>query len=280
MKNTYKNAWNLFEYEFFIFFFLKNAYNNAWNLFVFCFFFIDEGMKFFWLNLKMHAWMHEIWFFCYVLNDVFVNALNFWLNLNFWFEWKCMFEYIKFNFLFLLKSAFMNAWKWNFVNFFEWKCLFECMKFFLSFWFCSFFYFFNLFFLRMYLWIHGTLWILWMKMHLWMYETLWIFWMKICAWMHEFFSFSWMIMHILKHEILFFIFIFLNDNAWNSIFLYVQILKWFYKWFFFSVNFSKTMFQKDMYEFSKREDMYKRYFQWFLNVWKFMYKGIFFNDFF
>jgi len=29
----------------------------------------------------------------------------------------------------------------------------------------------------------------------------------------------------------------------------------------FSMNFSKTMFQKDMYEFSKREGMYKRYFQ-------------------
>jgi len=111
-----------------------------------------------------------------------------------------------------------------------------------------------------------------------MYETLWIFWMKMCAWMHEFFSFS-MIMHILKHKILFFIFIFLNDNAWNFIFLYVQIFKWFYKWFF-SMNFSKTMFQKDMYEFTKIEDMYKRYFQWFSNVWKFMYKGIFFNDFF
>jgi len=48
---------------------------------------------------------------------------------------------------------------------------------------------------------------------------------------------------------------------------------------FFSELF-KDMFQKDMYGFSKREDMYKRYFHWFSNIWKFMYKGIFFNDFF
>jgi len=119
------------------------------------------------------------------------------------------------------------------------------------------------------------------------YECMWIFWIKIHAWMHEFFlflillfflknafmnawnfinflnenvclnawifSFSWMIMHILKHEILFFIFIFLNDNAWNSIFLYVQIFKWFYKWWFFSVNFSKTCFKKICTNFPKEK---------------------------
>ena len=65
--------------------------------------------------------------------------------------------------------------------------------------------------------------------------------------------FSWMIMHILKHEILFFIFIFLNDNAWNSIFLYVQIFKWYYKWWFFSVNFSKTCFKKICTNFPKEK---------------------------
>jgi len=48
---------------------------------------------------------------------------------------------------------------------------------------------------------------------------------------------------------------------------------------FFSVNFSKTMFQKDMYKFSKREGMYKIFFQLFSNVLKFMY-NFFFNYFF
>jgi len=170
----------------------------------------------------------------------------------------------------------MNAW--NFVNFVWIKMLVWVHEILFVFLILFFFYFFYLFFLRMYLWIHGTLWILWMKMHLWMYETLWIFWMKMCAWMHEFFFFLDDNAYIKARNSIF-RFYFLNDNAWNSIFLYVQIFKWFYKWFF-SVNFSKTMFQKDMYEFSKREDMYKRYFQWFSNVWKFMYKGIFFNDFF
>jgi len=40
--------------------------------------------------------------------------------------------------------------------------------------------------------------------------------------------------------------------------------------------FSKTMFQKDVYKFFKREGMYKR----FSDISKFMYKGICFNDFF
>jgi len=48
----------------------------------------------------------------------------------------------------------------------------------------------------------------------------------------------------------------------------------------FSVNFTKTMFQKDMYKFFKREGMFKSYFQWISNVSNFVYKGIFFNDFF
>jgi len=65
-----------------------------------------------------------------------------------------------------------------------------------------------------------------------------------------------MIMHILKHEILFLIFIFSNDNEWNSIFLNDHFdanvcTTFFLKNDFtdddFSVNFSKTMFQKDMY---------------------------------
>jgi len=166
----------------------------------------------------------------------------------------------------------------------------------------------------MHLWMHKTCFFCFIIFEECIYECMWIFWIKIHAWMHEFFllfdfvlfvlknafmnawnfinflnenvclnawifSFSWMIMHILKHEIIFFIFIFLNDNAWNSIFLYVQIFKWFYKWWFFFSELFKDMFQKDMYEFSEREDMYKRYFHWFSNIWKFMYKGIFFNDF-
>jgi len=44
--------------------------------------------------------------------------------------------------------------------------------------------------------------------------------------------------------------------------------------------FFKDNVSKDMYKFSKREGMYKRFFQWFSNVSKFTYKGIFFNGFF
>jgi len=91
------NAWNLFEYELLICFFLKNACKNAWkNLLKFFFDWkcMFECMKF---------------DFLLILNDAFMNAWDFWLNLNFWFEWKCMFECIKFKFLFFFRSAFMNA---------------------------------------------------------------------------------------------------------------------------------------------------------------------------
>jgi len=98
-------------------------------------------------------------------------------------------------------------------------------------------------------------------------------------------------MYVWMHKTLFLIF--LDDNAYinacNSIFfnslsysmlMYLQVFQWFYKLFFLSINFSKTMFQKDMYKFSKTECMNKIFFQWFSNVSKFMYEGIFFNDFF
>jgi len=56
--------------------------------------------KFYWIwILKMHVWMHEIWFFVlFFLNGAFMKEWNFLLNLNFEFKWKCMFEYIKFDF--------------------------------------------------------------------------------------------------------------------------------------------------------------------------------------
>jgi len=165
-------------------------------------------------------------------------------------------------------------------EFFWMKMLVWVYKILLSFWFCSFLLLFlSIFFKNVFM----NTWNFVNFMNENAFMNVWNFMNflneNVClnAWI---FPFSWMIMHILKHKILFFTFIFLNDNAWNSIFLYVQIFKWFYKWWFFSVNFSKTMFQKDMYEFSKREDMYKRYFQLFSNVWRFMSKGIFFNDFF
>jgi len=124
------------------------------------------------------------------------------------------------------------------------------------------------------------------------YEYMWIFWIKIHAWMHEFFllfdfvlfflknafmhvwnfvnflnenvclnawifSFSWMIMHILKHEILFFISIFLNDNAWNSIFLYVQIFNNFTNDDFFQWTFQRHVSKRYVRILQKRRYVQK-----------------------
>ena len=100
-------------------------------------------------------------FFVFFLRCIY-KRMKFLLNLNFEFEWKCMFEYIKFDFfytvwrihlwmheslieygfliwmkmnvwvheiwffLFFLKNAFMNVW--NFCEFYERKCMLECMS--------------------------------------------------------------------------------------------------------------------------------------------------------
>jgi len=96
---------------------------------------------------KMHVRMHEnfvlmkfliefenvcsnAWnlIFCYFLKDAFMNAWIFWLNLNFWFEWKCMFECVKFTFcsfwrvhlwmhkIFWMKNACLSTWNSIFLN--------------------------------------------------------------------------------------------------------------------------------------------------------------------
>jgi len=78
MKFDFESAWNLFEYEFLILFFLKNTYKNALNLF-FCAWCIYEYMKF----------LIEYEF------------------------WKCMFECMKFDFLFFLMHEIFD-WIWIF----------------------------------------------------------------------------------------------------------------------------------------------------------------------
>ena len=127
----------IFSVNFCYLFFLGNAFMYA------CKFWLNmnfencvlQCMKFVWiwtfdlfLFWKMHVRMHEnfvlmkflielghvclnTWnlILCYFLNDAFMNAWSFWWNLNFWFEWRCMFECIKFKSLFFSKSAFMNA---------------------------------------------------------------------------------------------------------------------------------------------------------------------------
>ena len=86
---------------------------------------------FYWIwILKIHVWKYEIWFLFFVLffNGEFMKEWNFLLNLNFEFEWKSMFQYIKFDFFFVLLEECMKVWlNMNFR--FQWKCMFECMKF-------------------------------------------------------------------------------------------------------------------------------------------------------
>jgi len=89
---------------------------------------------FYWIwILKIHVWKYEIWFLFFVLffNGEFMKEWNFLLNLNFEFQWKCMFEYIQFDFFVLLEECIYECMKvWLNMNFrFQWKCMFECMKF-------------------------------------------------------------------------------------------------------------------------------------------------------
>jgi len=128
--------------------------------------------------------------------------------------WKYMFECMKFDFLF-----FVPFFLFFFVVMVHlWKCMFQYIKFDFFFTTC-----------RMHLWIHESLieyeFPISMKMHVWVYE-IWFF----------------ILFEELKHKILFFIFIFSDDNEWNSIFLNdhfdadvctIVFLKWLYKWWFF-----------------------------------------------
>jgi len=112
-------------------------------------FFLDAFMNlwmheiFYWIwILKIHVWMHEIWFFVlcsfFFCNGAFMKEWNFLLNLNFEFEWKCMFQYINFDFfLYYLKNAFMNTWKFDWIwtsDFNENACLSVWNLIFYSFW--------------------------------------------------------------------------------------------------------------------------------------------------
>jgi len=159
--------------------------------FVLCSFFFEwciyERMNFFiksefWIWMKMHVWIRKIWFF--ILFEEFIyECMKVWLNMNFWFEWKCMFECMKFDFLFFLKNAFMNVW--NFCEFYERKCivLYFFKNAFMNAWnfvnslnenaclnaWVLFVFLILFFFLRMYLWMHETLWIFWMKVHVWIH---------------------------------------------------------------------------------------------------------------
>jgi len=99
----------------------------------------------FYLN-KNACLTNKIWFFV-LFEECIYECMKLWLNMNFWFEWKCMFECMKFDFLFFLKSALMNAW--NFVNFLnENACMNAWILFVILILFC--------FFSRMYSWMHKT----------------------------------------------------------------------------------------------------------------------------
>ena len=107
-----------------------------------------------------------------------------------------------------LKNAYMNAWNLILFCFVICEeCIYECMKF--------------DFLLFCYLWrMHETM-ILFLfyyfwRMHIWMHEIQCSFEECMLKCMN-FFLFFWMKMYVWMCEILFLIF--LDDNAWNSIFL-------------------------------------------------------------
>ena len=102
------NAWRLTLYMMITFYPFEDACFNAWNSLI-------EYEFLIWI--KMHVWIHKIWFFVLFEKNkkcIYV-CMKTWLNMSFWFEWKCVFECMKLDFLFFLKSAFMN--EWNFVDF-------------------------------------------------------------------------------------------------------------------------------------------------------------------
>ena len=170
------------------FFFLKNAY-------------VYMKLDFFFIILILRECINDAWnlFFC------------------FYFEWKCMFECINFDFLFFLKSAFMNAW--NFLNF--WMKMHAWMhELFLSFWFL---FFLKNPFINAWNLFYFTVFLFWMKMHVWMHEILprcEFFW--FCSFLKNayvcmkfFYWIFWMIMQVWMHEIWFF-YSFWMMHAWNS----------------------------------------------------------------
>ena len=137
---------------------------------------------FYWIwILKIHIWMHEIWFFLFFFYGAFMNVWNFLLNLNFEFEWKCMFEYIKFDFFVLLEECI-----WMHESLIEYEFLIS---------------------MKMHVWVY-EIWFFYSfwRMHIWMLQTLWIFWMKMHAWMHKFFLSFWFF--FLKNAYM---------NAWNFV---------------------------------------------------------------
>ena len=138
----YMFQWMKFDFLFFVLFF-------EWCIYERMKFFMKEWIFFikseFWIWMKMHVWIHKIWFF--ILFEEFIyECMKVWLNMNFWFEWKWMFEYMKFDFFysswrmhlrmceifvnFMNENACLNAWvlftflilffffknTWNFVN--------------------------------------------------------------------------------------------------------------------------------------------------------------------
>jgi len=206
---------NLIECEFF--YLNENACLNAWN-WIFCFFWrvrlwMNGTLWIFWM--KMHAWMHEFflsfWFFLFFLFFYFFLRMHLWMHeiclyIYFYFEWKCMFRCMKLclNLIFFL---FCSFWKMHILMH--------------KIWFFMFCYFW-----RMHAWMHEIRIFFFWRMHVKMHEIsffinfYYLEWKCMFEYMKFSFWFSWMIMHILKHEILFFIFILLNDNAWNSIFIF------------------------------------------------------------
>ena len=116
LLDAFMNAWNfLLNMNF------ENTYLNAWNLIFFVLFLwcIYECMEFFiksefWIWMKMHVWIHKIWFFCTAWR-MHMNAWKFdWIWISDFNENACLSVW-NLIFLFFLKNAYMNAS--NFVNF-------------------------------------------------------------------------------------------------------------------------------------------------------------------
>ena len=183
----------MFEYinSFCLFWFKKKCIYECIKHDFFCFIIFEECiyecMKFdfllFYYFWRIHIWIHAIWFsfVSLFLKNAYMNAWN--------LIWFC--------FVIFEECIYINAWNlifFCFIIFEEW--IYECMKF--DFW-------------RMYVKMHEILcfyyfFLFWMKMHVWMLDILFLIFLDDNAyikWMKFYFSF----------------FIFLNYNAWNSIFL-------------------------------------------------------------
>jgi len=232
LLDAFMNACNFFiEYEFWKCMF-------EWLKFDFLFFLFFEWcnyeiMKFlikseFWIWMKMHVWIHKIWFFLYCLKNAFMNAWKFdWIWISGLNENACLSAWNLIFFCF--EECIYECLK--LCEFFEWKCMLECINSF------CLFDLVLLFFLKK-------------RMHLWMRDILWISWIKMHAWIHEFFLSFWYCSFFFKNAWNFVNF--LNESAClNTLILFVFLI----------------FFQKRMHLWMRKTWFFLFYYFWRMHIW-------------